>query len=592
MAAGNTKFRAENGLDVVGGANVSGMLRVDGDLSVGGNLAFTLTTSGDLMPTSNQFFVGNTTNRWTIFALQGNFTNVDATATTTLNVATIATSVIPTANNKALGNTTSRWDFYGNNASLISANVGANVNISTTQLSVGNTTVNTTLTQTGLSIYSTSFATFNANSGVANTTELITTAAAHVFANGDILLYTVAPGNTAIGGLTSGSSYYMLSPLSNPTTTLFLSSTLLGSPINITAGINETGHTLTRVNSGVVANNTSVTVGGTASNITFTQNTLTVGNSSVGTINAFALNISGLVAQGNTTTTGFINVSSYGTFGNVVNATSFNSTGAALSTFANNVTITGVANVSANVFVGANVNLSPSQLYVGNTTSNAIINQTSLNIGTTTVNVQISSNSITLGNSTSGTANMFALNVGANVNVSTTQLSIGNATVNSVLTQNTLVVGNSTVGTVDAWALNIGTGNTTFRTDLLTIDGTNNRIGLKTGITSLSNSAVATITGNLEFSTISTGIRLQTSNASMNASIMVTGNTTNTRATFNTFDSGTGTVSGGFSFTGTNSTSTQALLDINSSLLQYKSGNVAHSGNFGIYDVNGTRIGP
>ena len=60
MAAGNTKFRVENGLDVIGGANVSGMLRVDGDLSIGGNLAFTLTTAGDLLPTTNSFFVGNT----------------------------------------------------------------------------------------------------------------------------------------------------------------------------------------------------------------------------------------------------------------------------------------------------------------------------------------------------------------------------------------------------------------------------------------------------------------------------------------------------------------------------------------------------
>lgn len=325
MAAGNTKFRAENGLDVVGGANVSGMLRVDGDFSVGGNLAFTLTTAGDLNPTTNSFFVGNTTNRWTIFALTGNFTNVIATDTTQLNVATIATSLIPTANNKAFGNTTRLWDLYANNASLITAAI---------------------------------------------------------------------------------------------------------------------------------------------------------------------------------------------------------------------------------------------------------------------------SSALTVGNSTVGTANMFALNVGANVNVSTTQLNIGNATGNSVLTQSTLTVGNSSVGTINAFALNIGAGNTTFDTDLLILDGTNNRIGLKTSLASLSAFALATVTGNIEFTTVNTAIRLQTSNASMNASIGVFGNTTNTRVTFNTFDSGTNTVSGGFSFTGTNATATQSLLDINSTLLLYKSGNVAHSGNFGIYNVGGTRVGP
>jgi len=322
MAAGNTKFRAENGLDVVGGANVSGMLRVEGDLSVGGNLAFAMTTSGDIKPTTNSFFLGNTTNRWSIYALTGDFTDVTVTNTASLSTVSITTSLTPTANNKAFGNTTRLWDVYANNASLITAAISGNATIS-------------------------------------------------------------------------------------------------------------------------------------------------------------------------------------------------------------------------------------------------------------------------------GTTNTTAVNVGANVNISTTQLNIGNATGNSILTQSTLTVGNSTVGTINAYALNIGTGNATFRTDLLTLDGTNNRIGLKTGLASLSTSALATITGNLEFTTVNTAIRLQTSNASMNASIGVFGNTTNTRTTFNTFDSGiSGTTTGGFSFTGTNATATQTLLDINSTLLLYKTGNVAHSGNFGIYNVGGTRLGP
>ena len=474
MAAGNTKFRAENGLDVVGGANVSGMLRVDGDLSVGGNLAFTLTTSGDLMPTSNQFFVGNTTNRWTIFALAGNFTNVDATSTASLNVATIATSIIPTANNKALGNTTSRWDFYGNNASLISANVGANVNLSTEQLSIGNTISN------------------------------------------------------------------------------------------------------------AVLNQTSFNLGTTTSNVQLTTSSLNLGNTTTGTINAFALNISGVTASGNTTVTGFVNVSSYGRFGGVVNATSFNSTGATTSTFANNVTVTGVSNTVSFNQTGATTSTFANNVTVTGVSNTVSFNQTGATTSTFANNVTIS-----------GTANVStAVNVGANVNLSTEQLSIGSTTGNSVLTQSALTVGNSAVGTINAYALNIGTGNATFRTDLLTLDGTNNRIGLKTGLANLSTSALATVTGNIEFSTISTGIRLQTSNVSMNASVIMSGNTTNTRFTFNTFDSGTSNVIGGFSFTGTNSTATQTLLGINGSLLQYKSGNVAHSGNFGIYDVNGTRLGP
>jgi len=135
-------------------------------------------------------------------------------------------------------------------------------------------------------------------------------------------------------------------------------------------------------------------------------------------------------------------------------------------------------------------------------------------------------------------------------------------------------------------------GNVVFDTDTFTIDAVNNRIGLKTGIASLSAAALATVTGNLEFSTSNTGLRLQSSNASMNASIMMVANTTNSRVTFATFDSGTATVLGGFQFTGTNATATQTLLDFNSISLKYMSGNVAHSGNFGIYNASGTRVGP
>lgn len=135
-------------------------------------------------------------------------------------------------------------------------------------------------------------------------------------------------------------------------------------------------------------------------------------------------------------------------------------------------------------------------------------------------------------------------------------------------------------------------GNVVFDTDTFTIDAVNNRIGLKTGIASLSTAALATVTGNLEFSTSNTGLRLQSSNATMNASIMMVGNTSNSRVIFSTFDTGTATILGGFQFTGTNATATQTLLDLNSVNFQYKSGNVAHAGNFGVYNVGGTRVGP
>lgn len=247
----------------------------------------------------------------------------------------------------------------------------------------------------------------------------------------------------------------------------------------------------------------------------------------------------------------------------------------------------------------------------------SVSGDTTLNTATTSTLLP-SANNIGLGSATRRW-DAYANNLTAIAIAVAANSALANATVSSTLSiglivanQTTLVLGNtqfsvntgsklSIVASGNATYSNLTltndvtsiTGNVAFDTDLLTLDATNNRVGLKTGIGSLSNAAVATITGNLEFSTISTGIRLQTSNASMNASIMVTGTTTNTRTTFNTFDSGiSGTTSGGYAFTGTNATATQTLLDLNSTSLQYKSGNVAHSGNFGIYNVSGVRVGP
>ena len=84
-------------------------------------------------------------------------------------------------------------------------------------------------------------ATFNANSGVANSTETITTTSAHTFVNNDIVIYSLSTGNTGLSGLSVGAAYYIINA---NTTTLKLSDTLGGSAINLTAGLNQTGHTL------------------------------------------------------------------------------------------------------------------------------------------------------------------------------------------------------------------------------------------------------------------------------------------------------------------------------------------------------------
>ena len=69
--------------------------------------------------------------------------------------------------------------------------------------------------------------------------------------------------------------------------------------------------------------NTVLTIGNTTINGRLT----TTGNTVAAQVNATSLNISGLTAAGNTTVTGFVNVSTYGTFGGTVNAVSLNISG-------------------------------------------------------------------------------------------------------------------------------------------------------------------------------------------------------------------------------------------------------------------------
>jgi len=88
--------------------------------------------------------------------------------------------------------------------------------------------------------------TFNSNTAVtggtgggANNTIALATAAS--FVANDLITYTVSAGNTAVGGLTSGTTYYI--DFAN-STVVALKPTLTGSRIALTKGPTETGHTL------------------------------------------------------------------------------------------------------------------------------------------------------------------------------------------------------------------------------------------------------------------------------------------------------------------------------------------------------------
>lgn len=84
---------------------------------------------------------------------------------------------------------------------------------------------------------------FNALTDVSSAQDSISLANANLyFAANDTVQYTVAVGNTALSGLTNNTIYYVKTTNS---TAITLSSTLGGSTINLTAGLNQNGHTLT-----------------------------------------------------------------------------------------------------------------------------------------------------------------------------------------------------------------------------------------------------------------------------------------------------------------------------------------------------------
>lgn len=179
--ASNTQFKVENGLLVVGG---------NANLDVNTTITSTLTATANVVITGN--VVGN---------------------------------IVPQAHNTYnLGNTTFRWIVFG-------SNVVANSVVAVTANLSGNVWI------TG------SPATFNANTGVNNTTDVITTGATHGLTAGDYVFYYTSTGNTVLSGLTNATAYYVAS--APTTTTLTLSTTYGGAQVNITASTtSETGHNL------------------------------------------------------------------------------------------------------------------------------------------------------------------------------------------------------------------------------------------------------------------------------------------------------------------------------------------------------------
>lgn len=230
----------------------------------------------------------------------------------------------------------------------------------------------------------TTTAAFNALTGVANSTEIITTVSPHGFSNNTLIRYQVLTGNTAITGLSSGAAYYVVNAASS---TLQLSNTLGGAAVGLTAGLSETGHQL-------------VTTSGTA--VATSNNDRTASGTVVGSNTGFI----GVVDQ---SSNGFISTP----YANLVGLTS-NTT----ATIANTSTGSGAMFTISLLTDTENVFLSPD--FVGkNNTQNVVFSTIGLggfNSGNALAygtNVAFNANSAVVGGTGAGTNNVITISSAA-----------------------------------------------------------------------------------------------------------------------------------------------------------------------------------
>jgi len=357
-------------VSALGGINITGAANVSSTLNVGANVSVNTT----------QIFVGNSTVNSAIAVAQMVVANSTNTATLNPISLTIGSTIVNTST-VVVGTTTANSSLVNaaainitgqvNAATLFvttSANVGANVQLTTSQLAIGNSTVNAIANSTTIRLAnSTNTATLTPASITFGTTVVNTTALAlgsSFTANSTRVVLGTAVGLQANG--TIGTSGQFL--ISNGTTA-YWSTITTGSVTSVASGSGLTGGPITSTgtlsvlaNSGIIANTTGIFV-----------------NPNTGIV----VNTSGV----------FVNATYIGTL-SANNATYLNGQLASYYTNATNI-ITGTlntarlpatVNVATLLNVGANVNINTSTIFVGNSSTNVIANSSTLTIGGTTVN--------------------------------------------------------------------------------------------------------------------------------------------------------------------------------------------------------------
>lgn len=414
-------------LTIAGAANVTSNANFANTIAVTGNatLSNTIAVTGNATLANTLAVTGNTTLANTL-AVTGN-----ATLSNTLTITGLTTASgnlnTPTANASA------------------DINVGANVNLTTTRVNVGNSTVNTAITATAidtdgtldvlgattlsntLTVVGLANAAGNLNTPTANAS-----AAMNVGANVNITIDRINVGNTTVN------TFITSTAIETDGTLTVLGATNLANTLDVAglASLNAALNTTTA--------NASVAVN-VGANVNLTTARINVGNS---TVNTF-ITSTAIETDGTLTVTG---------------ATSLANTLAVIgnATFSNTLAVTGAANLASTLGIVGAVALSNTFTVTGNVTFSNTLGVTGL---------------ASLGALNATTANVTSLNVGANLNLTTTRFNVGNSTVNTFITSTAIETdGTLTVLGATSLANTLAvTGNATF-SNTLSVTGAANAL--------------------------------------------------------------------------------------------------------------------
>jgi hypothetical protein len=463
----NLVITPTNYLTISGAANVTSNANFANTIVVTGNatLSNTLAVTGNVTLSNTLAITGNATLSNTI-AVTGNATFSNAVAIT--GNATFSNTIAVTGNATlsntltvvGLANASGNVNTTTVNAN-VSMNVGANVNLSNTRITVGTGSVNTFITATAIETDGTltvaDAATLSNTLAVTNTTTLSNTltvaglaslnaalntttanasVAVNVGANVNLTLDRFNVGNNSVN------TFITATAIETDGTLTVFGATALSNTLGVT------GLTTLSGNLNTTTANASVGIN-VGANVNLSNTRITVGTSSENTfITATGIETDGTLSVANTTTlSNTLSVTGAATFSNTIGVTN-------TATFSNTITVTGAASFGNTIAVTNSATLSNTLGVTGLSTLSGGMN-------TTTANASV------------------AMNVGANVNLTLTRITVGTGSVNTFITS-TAIETDGTLGVLGATTLSntvtIG-GTTTFKTDYVVDVSANGDIG-------------------------------------------------------------------------------------------------------------------